>query len=120
MLDSRAVWYFMVLIFHNIFIDAYCTRASVSKYLLLQSYQASLPFEFYQLYTMQAQFNVKSTVGWAVDYTTVLWHTNPIEIGITTPSLKSGFYWDLSGVLLRFLEFYTKEMLNNQQLTAPI
>ena len=57
---------------------------------------------------MQAQFNVKFTVEWAIDYTTVLWHTYPIEIRITTPSLKSGFYLDFSTALLRFLEFYSK------------
>ena len=67
---------------------------------------------------MQAQFNVKFTGEWAIDYTKVLKHTNPIEIGITTPSL-SVFVWDFLLCLSDFLNFTQKEMLNNQQTTAP-
>ena len=51
---------------------------------------------------MKAQFNVKSTVEWAIDYTTVLWHTNPTELLITTPSLNLVF---VGIFLLRYSDF---------------
>ena len=86
----------------------------MSKHLQLQSSQAQLTLEFDQLDTMQAQLNVKLTVEWTIGYTTDRRHTYPIELRITT-----SFYWGFLPVLLRFLEFYAKEMLKNQQKTAP-